>query len=164
MAKAARRRLFRSHDITKPALNFTQSLFFHLHPSAPCHPPVLRPAVVAAAPPTHAHRPFHHHYLEPNLTAAHHYLPKETGTSEIGSSGEIAEAIKTKSLCEIGGISFKSIKEAKLLATIVGRKSQKNLKGEVTGKKLKPVKLAPNLKGRNLSTRILRLGSKPKLR
>ncbi|MED6200095.1 hypothetical protein PIB30_081935 [Stylosanthes scabra] len=119
--------------------------------------------------------------------------------------GSDPEAIKTKLLCDIGGLSFKNNENVKVLASIigtgstkkvlpcsptkklrksksvtggassrdsdniplaslVGAKSQRNPKSGNLGKKSKLPLTSPNLQGRNLSTRIMRLGSKSKLK
>ncbi|MED6139156.1 hypothetical protein PIB30_081254 [Stylosanthes scabra] len=66
------------------------------------------------------------------------------------------EAIRTKELFEIKGISFKSSEEDELLVTIARGRVPKKLKQKDLTKKQKSVKASPNLKGRSLSTRISR--------
>ncbi|MED6108177.1 hypothetical protein PIB30_021124 [Stylosanthes scabra] len=74
----------------------------------------------------------------------------------------LKEAIKTREVCEYSGISFKTDNKEALIARLK-RKKEGRPKVEAP-KKRKPIpaRLPPGIKGRSLSTRILRSGSKPK--
>ncbi|MED6193141.1 hypothetical protein PIB30_016235 [Stylosanthes scabra] len=74
----------------------------------------------------------------------------ETATKQgINDGGVLNEAIGTKELCEVGGISFKEKDEIDLLVKIVGAKSLKKTKQGSASKKQRTMKAAPNLKGKN---------------
>ncbi|MED6178134.1 hypothetical protein PIB30_104781, partial [Stylosanthes scabra] len=79
-----------------------------------------------------------------------------------GSKTLIENSKKSKSgVCEA---STRSSDDDVPLTSLVCPKNLKKGRAETPSKKQKAVKQGPNLKGRNLSTRILRLGSKTKLR
>ncbi|MED6214700.1 hypothetical protein PIB30_105794 [Stylosanthes scabra] len=84
------------------------------------------------------------------------------GAEKRGSKTLIENSKKSKSsVCEA---STRSSDDDVPLTSLVYPKYLKKGRAETPSKKQKAVKQGPNLKGRNLSRRILRLGSKTKLR
>ncbi|MED6133649.1 hypothetical protein PIB30_030043 [Stylosanthes scabra] len=75
-------------------LQFHKSLFFDFHPCGLCHPPDIRSAVVAAAPPPHAHN----HHPEPNLIVPPSFVLNFTFPSAFQSSRTRVQA-PTSNLC-----------------------------------------------------------------
>ncbi|MED6109445.1 hypothetical protein PIB30_033619 [Stylosanthes scabra] len=113
------------------------------------------------------------------LTPSCHVREKEIQSERVNQvskeDSEISEALKTKKLCEIGGLSFKiSMKQKEVsktssddnvvLAKLIGKRKLKSNLENATGRKPRPTMHNPSVGGRNLSTKIMRLGSKTKLK
>ncbi|MED6161874.1 hypothetical protein PIB30_064852 [Stylosanthes scabra] len=70
------------------------------------------------------------------------------------------EAIKAQEICVKGGFFFRVRNEDDLLVRLAGRKLQNQKKGDAEGRRKSPV----NIRGKTMSTRILRLDAKQKLK
>ncbi|MED6139784.1 hypothetical protein PIB30_087203, partial [Stylosanthes scabra] len=72
------------------------------------------------------------------------------------------EAIKTKALCERGGLSFRRVNNDRILARLAGTTERSGKIGDSKNEKPKLKLNLANIKGRTLSTRLLRSGPKHK--
>ncbi|MED6193139.1 hypothetical protein PIB30_016233 [Stylosanthes scabra] len=90
--------------------------------------------------------------------------PNKVITKDQEGDDPLSKTAIVKQVCEIGGISFKSREEVAVLETIAGTKTPKKVNGCTPAKKQKQTRITQSVGGRNLSSKLLRLGSKPKLR